>query len=135
MLIILKKKEIKEINGKISILNATSLKLYSPNRRSRNSVENIRRSGKNFKFRKILGIGISGKISRSTSCQFIFSWYKVKKLKRGQIFDKNSRNKNFLPNFIYLSIFFLGYLSFLCFFYTNLFRLLFLIFLNILFNI
>lgn len=133
MLIILKKKEIKEINGKISILNATSLKLYSPNRRSRNSVENIRRSGKNFKFRKILRIGIPGKISRSSSCQF--SWYKVKKLKRGQIFDKNSRNKNFLPNFIYLPIFYLGYLSFLYFFYTNLFRLLFLIFLNILFNI
>lgn len=107
---------------------------------------------KNFKFRKkiLFGIGIPRKISRATSCQFIFSWYKVKKFQRGQIFDFVSGEYKlkggweifpripeitiFYQIFIYLPIFSLGYLSFLYFFYTNLFQLLFLIFFNILFN-
>lgn len=108
---------------------------------------------KNFKFRKkILGIGIPRKISRATSCQFIFSWYKVEKnfsaAKFSTLYQESISWKEidreifprileitiFYQIFIYLPIFSLGYLSFLYFFYTNLFQLLFLIFFNILFN-
>lgn len=66
----------------------------------------------------------------STLYQESISWKKVDR----EIFPRIPEITIFYQIFIYLLIFSLGYVSFLYFFYTNLFQLLFLIFFNILFN-